>query len=260
MKKQALFLLASVVIAVSQGAYGKSRAASTEDVKAQLSRLAANGASRAGFVTRPAQGRFAIVLTRDMIPTSIVESAAGKIARQFNHPVECLIDDVDGRIDSVRMKMKDGNLSVGIFLQESDALPMSLISMEERWALVNISRIFNKNTSLAHKEQRLRKELSRVCKALFSGASLEPNTTAVQNGEDLQSMTAEPIDANTLMAIIRGMPSYGLVAPRTVPYHRACKEGWAPAPTNDVQRAIWNKVHEIPDRPLTIEYDPKRDR
>ena len=47
---------------------------------------------------------------------------------------------------------------------------------------------------------------------------------------------------------------------RRIPYRQACQEGWAPAPTNAVQRAIWNKVHQIPDSPLVIEFDPKRDR
>ena len=40
----------------------------------------------------------------------------------------------------------------------------------------------------------------------------------------------------------------------------ACREGWASAPTNDVQKAIWDKVRAIPDKPLTIEYDPKKDK
>ncbi len=43
-------------------------------------------------------------------------------------------------------------------------------------------------------------------------------------------------------------------------YRQACKEGWAPPPTNDIQRAIWQKVHKIPDNPMTIEYDPKKDK
>ena len=38
------------------------------------------------------------------------------------------------------------------------------------------------------------------------------------------------------------------------------EEGWSPSPTNDVQRAIWEKVHAIPDKPLTIEFDPKIDK
>ena len=43
-------------------------------------------------------------------------------------------------------------------------------------------------------------------------------------------------------------------------HKKACQEGWAPAPTNDVQKAIWEKVHAIPDKPMTIEFDPKKDK
>ena len=41
-------------------------------------------------------------------------------------------------------------------------------------------------------------------------------------------------------------------------YRKACQEGWALAPTNDVQKAIWKEVHSIPDKPMTIEYKPKK--
>ena len=37
-------------------------------------------------------------------------------------------------------------------------------------------------------------------------------------------------------------------------YDRACQEGWAPAPTNDVQKAIWDEVHEMPTEPIKIKY------
>jgi len=43
-------------------------------------------------------------------------------------------------------------------------------------------------------------------------------------------------------------------------YRKACREGWAPAPTNEVQQAIWDKVHQIPANPMKIEFDPKKGR
>ena len=45
-----------------------------------------------------------------------------------------------------------------------------------------------------------------------------------------------------------------------VPYRRACEEGWAPAPTNEYQKAIWDKVHAAPKNPMKIEFDPKKGR
>ena len=43
-------------------------------------------------------------------------------------------------------------------------------------------------------------------------------------------------------------------------YLRACKEGWAPAPTNEVQKRVWDKVHAAPRMPMKIEFDPKKGR
>lgn len=36
--------------------------------------------------------------------------------------------------------------------------------------------------------------------------------------------------------------------------------GWAAQPTNDYQKAVWDQVHALPDKPLTIEFDPKKDK
>ena len=41
-------------------------------------------------------------------------------------------------------------------------------------------------------------------------------------------------------------------------YRTAVKEGWAPQPTNDVQKAIWDKVHAMPTEPLKIKSETKK--
>ena len=43
-------------------------------------------------------------------------------------------------------------------------------------------------------------------------------------------------------------------------YYEACEQGWAPAPTNDIQKAILDKVHAIPANPIKIKFDPKKGR
>ena len=43
-------------------------------------------------------------------------------------------------------------------------------------------------------------------------------------------------------------------------YKEACEEGWAPAPTNEIQKAIWDKVRATPKNPMKIEFDPKKGR
>ena len=51
---------------------------------------------------------------------------------------------------------------------------------------------------------------------------------------------------------------FGLKAYRPTAYIRACMEGWAPAPTNDIQKAIWDKVHAMPTAPLAIKPETKK--
>lgn len=40
----------------------------------------------------------------------------------------------------------------------------------------------------------------------------------------------------------------------------AVEEGWGANPTNDVEKAIWDEVHALPDKPMQIKFDPKRDK
>ena len=50
----------------------------------------------------------------------------------------------------------------------------------------------------------------------------------------------------------------GIVPGKRAVYRKACEEGWAPAPTNDVQKAIWDKVHEMPTEPIKIKPETKK--
>ena len=45
-----------------------------------------------------------------------------------------------------------------------------------------------------------------------------------------------------------------------IAYRVACKQGWAPPPKTEAQRIIWKQTHQVPDKPITIEYDPKIDK
>ena len=48
----------------------------------------------------------------------------------------------------------------------------------------------------------------------------------------------------------------GITRPRRISYRRACLEGIAPAPTDDIQRAIWERIKADKERgpttPITI--------
>jgi hypothetical protein len=54
------------------------------------------------------------------------------------------------------------------------------------------------------------------------------------------------------------MKPLGVLPAQRATYLKACEEGWAPAPTNDVQKAIWDKVHAMPTEPIKIKPETKK--
>ena len=89
----------------------------------------------------------------------------------------------------------------------------------------------------------------------FEGCMLHP----VKNLEELDELP-NALSQEALYHIARMLEQSGITPSTRATYRTACKEGWAPAPTNDVQKAIWAEVHQIPDKPLTIKFDPKNDK
>ena len=63
-----------------------------------------------------------------------------------------------------------------------------------------------------------------------------------------------------LPAIVSHLKQLGVKPIVTSTYRQAVREGWASAPTNEYQKAIWDKVHSAPKNPMKIEFDPKKGR
>ncbi len=82
----------------------------------------------------------------------------------------------------------------------------------------------------------------------------------VTNLKELDANEAVGDEAYVMMGMINGMTKAGVLPPRRMTYKQACKAGVAPSPTNDIQKAIWDEVHSIPQKPIKIEFDPKKGR
>lgn len=92
--------------------------------------------------------------------------------------------------------------------------------------------------------------------APYRGCVMQPafndNEIAALMGDVLQPMTLQPFR--------KFETRFKMKRSRMVPYELACEQGWAPAPTNDIQKAIWEKVHSVPKNPMKIEFDSKKGR
>ena len=155
--------------------------------------------------------------------------------------------------------------TVGVAIVDSTDLPALLVAPEDGWAIVNVARLAEGAGSEDVIANRTTKELLRAF-ALSCGCSFMSRTQIVlrddvRSPKDLDSQSIEPsYGVEAQMTLARLLPTYGLMPWKQTTYKKACQEGWAPAPTNDIQKAIWDKVHAVPAKPMKIEFDPKKGR
>ena len=171
-------------------------------------------------------------------------------------------NDVPATVESAASVKQGLKANFALFIVDDAKLPMSLIAVEDKWAFVNIAPLKGSGVDGELLRQRAKNELARVFGGLCGGMSSQFKSklmNTVDSPKDLNGCTDElPVDTTAKM--MQYVELRGCKPLQLAPYSRACREGWAPPPTNDVQRAIWEKVHAIPDNPMKIEYDPKKGR
>lgn len=165
----------------------------------------------------------------------------------------------DGTFD-VRKPEKRGEIT--IFVVDDATLPMSLCASEAGWAVVNVAPLAEgRGEKPAFFEARFKKELSRVfgmatgaCGSTYNGNIMDPIVTA----EALDNYPTHNLPFDVIGRAGKYLQAHGIAPYAVVPYVKACHEGWAAAPTNDVQKAVWEKVHQLPTEPIKIKPETKK--
>ena len=140
------------------------------------------------------------------------------------------------------------------------SFPALAVYPEERIGLVNADRLKGGEDPAAP-EVRVSKEIWRAM-GFIGGVGFS------QHENDMMQpyYTLKELDGN-IHAYIQPMnmakmgrfwKRFGVKKEARVPYLVACQEGWAPQPTNDVQKAIWDKVHALPTEPIKIKPEEKK--
>lgn len=192
------------------------------------------------------------------IVTAISESI-GKVLR-INSGVEAKAVDFD--ITKAGDLLAESKANACIFWADDPRLPMSLIAPESKWALLNIAALNADKPDMAKLNKRAQKMAMRVSAILLGAATSKYRGSAlesIQSVKDVDNMAGNVLLPDSLMAISNHLPKLGITQGRVIAYRRACMEGVAPSPTNDIQKAVWDQVHAIPTKPIKIEFDPKTD-
>ena len=256
-------IFAATAIAVAFAAQADTSAASTQPAqKERLNTLERKAKLEAvvnqrvgGFLEKPgtAKGSIAYVNCQKKAPKSWIDESIA----YFCEVTKFKVNYAEGTFD-IKSPKFDGE--VAIFIIEDETLPPILVAPENKWALVNITPIAKEQRPIFF-EQRTKKELSRAF-AYLCGATGSKYERSLTRGITSQAELDKNYDYELPMDIVQRFWDYmkplGVLPAQRATYLKACEEGWAPAPTNDVQKAIWDKVHAMPTEPIKIKPEEKK--
>ena len=144
-----------------------------------------------------------------------------------------------------------------ILIYERKGCPTLAVYPEDAIACINVAGL--NDESVERFENRVQKEIFRAFGLTLGGYQIPRMACVMEPAYSLADLdairctTLAPIRFN---GILRSAKVLDLPIQRPVPYVTAVRDGWAPPPTNDVQKAIWEKVRADKERgptnPITI--------
>lgn len=165
---------------------------------------------------------------------------------------------------SIPATLEKAKVKGAVFVIDDPSLPMTLCAMEAGWGVVNVAPLKADAPKKQLLFQRVNKLFTRVVTVIFGGCNQTIGFSAMQSVstlKELDEMGAFAIAPQGLTMITDHMPRLGVTFPYMTTYKRAVREGWAPMPTNEVQRAIVEKIKADRDRgpshPILITPDKK---
>ena len=205
------------------------------------------------------KGTLKVIVSSDKFDISILERPLSAVEKFMKIKVE-IVRGASATVENAKDRMAIDKANVAVYVVENSKLPRLLNAPEEGWAIVNVLSLNEGDPKKEVLEKRIVKEVMRGVSLATGCANVGGCMQPVSDIRSLDFLIAETYPLNARAQIYKSLEEFG-VEPRTeASYKVACQQGWAPAPTNEIQQAIWDKVHAIPDKPITIEYDPKIDK
>lgn len=219
-----------------------------------------------GMIARPhaAGGKFTFVNMQGIVPMKDIEEPVSTMVRVLSHDVTLEAPAAkDGALSIPKIPdlVKAQQARGAIFLVEDDSLPSVLVAPESGWGIINVKFLNSDKPNPLLLAQRVRREMWRTFAMVNGGANTRMGKCVLQTVlslKDIDALQAEAFCPEPVNHILAHLDALGVKKYQHTTYANACREGWAPPPTNDVQKAIWDKVHELPTEPIKIKPETKK--
>ena len=231
--------------------YAKRKAAiaalPVEQQEAYRAKKKAERIAYAGGVVRKTEGRGRIVYAN--LQNTVDSKDIARTMNVLGKYLHVHIDTLDAKANEVKDVGKyllANNAKAVVIVVDNPDDPTILVAPEDKWAKVNIGKFKDKNV-----KSRAQMELLRTFCYLCGGIGSDyqnPLTGFIGNPTQLDDSPIAELPIDVVNRFTPYLKQLGVIPYVEATYRKACREGWAPAPTNDVQKAIWQEVNADKER------------
>ena len=232
-----------------------------EERQARKEKVSAIQMRRNGGTVRKAgsmKGRIAIVDAQGKVEAAELEKALEPLRKTLRMDIALVKGDAV-TLATAPAEFRKAKANMALFIVDDGSVPGTILVMPENaWGILNIAPL----AAGADREKLRSRVLKETVRAFayvagaansqFSGSIMGP----VAGLGDLDAIDSFRLPPDMQARIFGYAERFGVKPYIQTTYLNACREGWAPAPTNEFQKAIWEKIkadkERGPTNPITI--------
>lgn len=200
-------------------------------------------AKTGGFIMKPATGpKVTFVNLQKRVPRAAFSSVEERWEQILRLPHQILERESTDALKLAAEMAKNSKYAVVIVVADQPGLPSLLVAPEARWAVVNVAALEPDQASPAVLASRLRKEMSRAYGYTMGAINTSLPACVLKpifGVQDLDAMKYEYVGVEASLKVLNQARKMGIESSSPTTYKKAVEEGWAPTPTNQWQRAVW---------------------
>ncbi len=259
MKNYIIIVIVAITMHTSFAVQHENALSNEEKTALRAERRLQRAIASGGHIEQNVKGNSILIYNAN---TSLPHSWVNETALSIRKLVHIKVEAISGNNNQKKIPSKEYPAVISI-INDEDSDATILIAPEQNWATINLATLLKDKPSDDVAKMRVHKEIWRATAMAMGAANsmtqpcLMRQINSLKELDNTRNILPSPQPINNMLEFSY---KYNIPKIRRVTYKKACEEGWAPAPTNDVQKAIWDKVHAAPKNPMKIEFDPKKGR
>lgn len=204
-----------------------------------------------GIITPPDNGNRLLVVNSCDANTNAIRQLMLASEKMLHIPIRLITEPAKINCPYKGAKSYKGEKSpavIYVYQGDKDG-PILTIHMEDAIATINVTPLRSITSEI--ESDRLAKELFRaygIILGAYYSAKLPSVLEPVYGVGQIDNIRVKMFSPQHMSAIMHSAKLLDLPMLRPTTYQAACRMGWAPAPTNEFQKAIWDAAHNEKER------------